>query len=208
MISSSYSCISLVSSTPINIEQCYKSGELYFYNEPIDIKSSQTEIKWTSKSDTDFWQRTHYGFRRDTGHCLFMKKSGDFTLQSHVHYVPANQYDQAGLIVYYDSEHWVKTSAEGEVDEPFNLGSVVTDDGFSDWATQPFTEQIVDLEFKIMRQGQDFLVYYRSYGSEKWIQLRMGHLSIPIDCEMQVGIYSCSPITGGFESTFDNFICC
>ncbi len=46
---------------------------------------------------TDFWQKTHYGFQRDDGHCLFTSQAGDFCLLTHVEFRPQTQYDQCGL---------------------------------------------------------------------------------------------------------------
>ena len=41
----------------------------YWLNEPARYTCGQGLEMWT-KAETDFWQRSHYGFRRDDGHCL------------------------------------------------------------------------------------------------------------------------------------------
>lgn len=50
-----------------------------------------------------------------------------------------NRFDQCGIVMYLDSENWLKASIEYE-NQSFqhlgsNLGSVVTNNGYSDWAT-------------------------------------------------------------------------
>lgn len=186
----------------INIEEGLKNGTITWFNKPINIKPNGESIQFTSLPDTDFWQNTHYGFCRNTGHCMFLKSSSNFTLQTHVTYKPLSQYDQAGLVVYFSPEKWAKTSVEGEIGEAYNLGSVITNNGYSDWATQPYLKEVVDVEFKIERSGSDFMIFYRMFGDEKWIQIRMGHISLEKDAEMSIGLYSCTPKEGGFEATF------
>jgi regulation of enolase protein 1 (concanavalin A-like superfamily) len=37
---------------------------------------------------TDFWQRTHYGFRRDDGHVWALLVAGDFTVETRARWAP------------------------------------------------------------------------------------------------------------------------
>ena len=177
-----------------------------WFCEPSNYRVEQDKIIICPDSGSDFWQRTHYGFRNNNGHFLWTKRSGDFILQTHVKYEPKHRFDQAGLIVYFTEDFWVKCSVEHEPDAPFNLGSVVTNLGYSDWATQPFSKQIVDMEFMIKHVKQDFEIYCREYGTDRWQQLRISRLELPLDTVFQVGIYACSPQEGGFEAVFDSII--
>jgi regulation of enolase protein 1 (concanavalin A-like superfamily) len=47
---------------------------------------------------TDFWQRTHYGFRADNGHFLWTAAAQPFQMTVAVIMSPRHQYDQGGLI--------------------------------------------------------------------------------------------------------------
>lgn len=178
------------------------SNEFHWLNEPKDYKIENNALIVKSDSDTDFWQRTHYGFRRNTGHCLLLKKKGDFIMTTSVNYHPKEQYDQAGLIVYLSEDFWIKTSIEFEPVGPYNLGAVVTNNGYSDWSTQPFNEKDVEMDFKIERKGNDFYVHAKSSKSTDWQQLRICHFFIPEDSELNIGVYCCSPAKGGFETCF------
>ena len=123
-----------------------------WFCEPSKHRVEGDKIIIVPDSGSDFWQRTHYGFRNNNGH----------------------------------------------------LGSVVTNLGYSDWATQPFTKKEVDMEFMIKHVKQDFEIYCREYGTERWQQLRISRLELPLDTVFHVGIYACSPKQGGFEAIFDN----
>lgn len=175
-----------------------------WFCEPSIYRVEQDKIIIRPDSGSDFWQRTHYGFRNNNGHCLWTKRSGDFILTTHVKYEPKHRFDQAGLIVYFTEDFWVKCSVEHEPDAPFNLGSVVTNLGYSDWATQPFSKEIVDMEFMIKHVKQDFEIYCREYGTDCWQQLRISRLELPLDTIFHVGIYACSPTECGFEAVFDS----
>ena len=175
-----------------------------WFCEPSGHRVEGNKIIIIPDSGSDFWQRTHYGFRNNNGHCLWTDCSGDFVLKTHVKYQPKNQFDQAGLIVYFTEDFWIKCSVEHEPDQPYNLGSVVTNMGYSDWATQPFLKKEVDMEFMIKHVKQDFEIYCREYGTERWQQLRISRLELPVDTMFHVGIYACSPKKGGVEAVFEN----
>ena len=46
-----------------------------------------------------------------------------------------HRFDQCGIVMYLDSENWLKGSVEYENEAFQHLGSVVTNGGYSDWAT-------------------------------------------------------------------------
>jgi regulation of enolase protein 1 (concanavalin A-like superfamily) len=152
---------------------------------------------------TDFWQRTHYGFRNDTGHFLYLEVEGDFILSTRVRFYPAHQYDQAGLMVRLSEKCWLKTSVEYEPEGPANLGVVVTNRGYSDWSTQPFPEDQRCLELRVTRQGSDYLVHCREAEGQPWVQMRVAHLDHPSEAGVWCGLYACSPIDAGFRAEFE-----
>ncbi|MBN2502485.1 MAG: DUF1349 domain-containing protein [Anaerolineales bacterium] len=171
----------------------------YWFNEPTRYQLGNGLEIYTD-AETDFWQRTHYGFRRDDGHCLFTKQSGDFSLVTHVEFRPQVQYDQCGLIVRVDAENWIKTSTEYENAQVSRLGSVVTNLGYSDWATQDISSDHKEMWYRISKNGANFLLE-SSYDGRKWAQLRIAHLHKLPD-ELQVGVYACSPIGNDFWCKF------
>jgi regulation of enolase protein 1 (concanavalin A-like superfamily) len=61
----------------------------------------------------------------------------DFVIETSFLLTPLNQFDQAGLIVHFNADCWVKTGLE-YVDGKARLSCVVTNNGYSDWSTQPW----------------------------------------------------------------------
>lgn len=155
------------------------------------------------KADTDFWQRTHYGFSADNGHFLGLALEGDFTLSTHLRFHPAHQYDQAGLMIRADANSWVKTSVEHEPEGPPQLGVVVTETGFSDWSLQDFTSTSREVSLRMERRGADITVFHRLPGAAGWRPMRVTHWVPPIgSASIQAGLYACSPKGAGFRAEF------
>lgn len=174
-------------------------ASFYWFNEPSRYQlGAGLEISTDEK--TDFWQRTHYGFRRDDGHCLFTRQTRDFTLTTHVEFRPQTQYDQCGLMVRVDAENWIKVSTEYEDEHHSRRGSVVTNLGYSDWATQDIPSTHREMGYRISRNGNDFLLE-SSYDGQTWQQLRITHLHNAEET-LEIGVYACSPIGKDFWCRF------
>jgi len=171
----------------------------YWFNEPAHYQLGAGLEIWTDEK-TDFWQNTHYGFQRDNGHCLLTSQAGDFSLLTHVEFRPQEKYDQCGLVVRIDRENWIKVSTEYESEEDSRLGSVVTNLGYSDWATQDIASSHREMWYRISKKGSDFLLE-NSYDGQTWLQLRITHLHQAAD-DVEAGVYTCSPIGKNFWCRF------
>lgn len=185
----------------------------------MDIQENFKEFRWLYEpkhwgyeggglqiqpdSGSDFWQRTHYGFRNDNAHFYYTEVTGDFEMYAQVTFEGKNRYDQAGLCVRLDEDNWLKTSAEFETDAFSHLGAVVTNLGYSDWSTQEIPAAIKEMEYKIVRKGQDYEVYAR-YGNQDFQQIRIAHLH-KNDSTVKAGVYACSPTAAGYKARFTKF---
>lgn len=175
---------------------------LKWYNEPSIWNTSQNQLQIFTDATTDFWQRTHYGFRVDNGHFLGAEFGGDFTLETSVHCDFQHQYDQAGLMIRVSDQCWIKTAVEYEPDEPNKLGVVVTNHGYSDWSTQDVDDTFTSYKLRITRKDSDYQVAWFNAAAGAWTQLRLLHLcDRPV---VEAGIYCCSPKEAGFSARFDN----
>ncbi len=172
---------------------------LQWFNEPERWRV-ENGLHIATTAATDFWQRTHYGFRADNGHFLFTPWTGDFTMTTRVRFQPAHQYDQAGLMVRFSEDEWLKSSVEFEPEGPARLGAVVTRSGYSDWSTQDFPRDRRDTELRVRREHDTFLVDWRAAESEPWVQLRVAPLAC--DAEARIGLYACSPKAPGLQASF------
>ena len=174
--------------------------QFYWFNQPkYEVVADKLVV--TTLPGTDFWQRTHYGFSKDNGHCLLTEMKLDFLMEVKTSFSPNKQYDQCGLMVRIDQDNWIKTSVEFEPPGHSLLGSVVTNDGFSDWAMIDINRSINEMWFRIQSRGKDFLIEYSHSGSV-WYQQRITHLHKDF-IELNIGIYACSPMDSSFVSEFE-----
>lgn len=177
--------------------------DFYWFNEPPEYHFDQGLIIKT-EPETDFWQRTHYGFQKDSGHCLLTDIEGDFSFSVQVEYKPEAVYDQVGLMVRIDEENWIKISAEYEDEQISKLGSVVTNLGYSDWATEDISSEITFMWYRVKKKNNNFFIE-NSWDGENWSQMRMTHLHQKVD-ELAVGIYACSPKESSFEAKIKDIL--
>jgi regulation of enolase protein 1 (concanavalin A-like superfamily)/uridine kinase len=169
-------------------------------NEPGKWQISNGVIEIEPDSPTDFWQRTHYGFRNDNAHMMYIETEKDFEMSCHVRFNPVHQFDQCGLVVRIDEDNWLKTSIEYELGNPPKLGAVVTNLGYSDWSTEELDFNAVEIDFRIIREGYDYKIEYRF--EERWHQMRICHLHNK-EKNVKCGLYCCSPIAKGYSVTFE-----
>lgn len=156
----------------------------------VDTTSSQLVLK--TDQETDYWQKTHYGFEADNGHFLYMNTDKNFRMTTKVKAFPRSKYDHAGLMVRFSKDVWVKTSLEYITNTLSKMGAVVTNRGYSDWSTQYMESKEIDLYFRISRIAQNCYVDF-SWDGEEWMQIRIAHLDIPGDSTISAGLFACSP---------------
>lgn len=175
-------------------------NRLTWFNEPSDWKVENNKLGISPAAETDFWQKTHYGFAVDNGPFLKINVDGDFVCETQVHCNFKHQYDQAGLMVRVSDQCWIKTAVEYEPSEPNRLGVVATN-GYSDWSTQNVADDFLNYTLRISRIKSDYTIECLDRESNEWIQLRVLHLMDTPTVE--VGVYACSPKGAGFKAEFD-----
>jgi len=169
-------------------------------NEPASWRIDEGRLEVTTDHGTDFWRETHYGFIRDNGHFLAYATDGDFTAELKVRGNYTELYDQAGMMVRIDAEHWVKAGIE-LTDEIPGLGSVLTLPR-SDWATGIFAGD--PREFWIRATvAKGVLKLQSSFDGRQWPTLRLA--AFPKAGRYLVGPMCCTPERAGLEVTFLDF---
>jgi hypothetical protein len=177
-------------------------ARLQWFNPPLAWSLEPAGLMVRPVAETDFWQQTHYGFRADNGHFLYLEVIGNFSVTTKVRFHPVHLYDQAGLMMRVGPSCWIKTSVEYESKGPCKLGAVVTNHGYSDWSLQDFPRGQNQVRLRIRRKGQDFLVEWALGAGRTWELLRVAHLHQGAGRPMQCGLYACSPKGGGFLADF------
>ncbi|MBK0347020.1 DUF1349 domain-containing protein [Aerococcaceae bacterium zg-ZJ1578] len=181
-------------------------AKLSWKNEPKEYSIEPEKISITTESHTDLWQRTYYHFRNDNAPILqLLTEEKYFTFSVKVDFNGSKQrFDQAGIIVYLDSEHWIKASVEFENEQFQHLGSVVTNHGYSDWATMEIPATVKEIWFRLSRRQDDFKIEYATDG-EHFEQMRICHL-FNAQGVIEFGIYACSPENSSFTAHFTEMI--
>ncbi len=177
--------------------------KLGWTREPKDSVINENQIEIVTNPHTDLWQRTYYHFRNDNAPVLQMKISEKyFSFVVKTEFESKQRFDQCGIVMYLDSENWLKASIEYENEEFQHLGSVVTNHGYSDWATTVIDASIKSMWYRLSRREGDFRIECSEDGVA-FSQMRVCHMWEVKD-EIQFGIYACSPEASSFKATFTN----
>ena len=125
--------------------------------------NNQGELLFAPPPRQDFWRKTYYQplLVKDDGVALLSEISATelpITIETSFEIrQPKSQFDQAGILIRLDHEHWIKTGIEVVDDQP-RLSCVVTN-GFSDWSTQNWSTPGVKLRVHMLPQhGGSFVV--------------------------------------------------
>ena len=170
--------------------------------EPAECSILSDRIAITTTPHTDLWQRTYYHFRNDNAPVLQMETDEkyfsfvvktDFT-QSH------QRFDQCGIVMYLDSENWLKASVEYENGSFQHLGSVVTNHGYSDWATTEIPADVKTMWYRFSRREDDYCIE-SSRDGKTFAQMRVCHMWEGAG-RICFGIYACSPEESSFKAVF------
>lgn len=168
---------------------------------PNNFSISDEKIEIISEPKTDLWQRTYYHFRNDNAPLLQISTSEKFfSFTVKTEFDSKHRFDQCGIIMYLDSENWIKASIEYENEKFQHLGAVVTNNGYSDWSTTEIDANIKSMWYRLSRREDDFKIECSIDGKE-FKQIRICHINKATD-KINFGIYACSPEDSSFKATF------
>lgn len=174
---------------------------LYWIREPRHTVMDDHKIEMITEPVTDLWQRTYYGFRNDNAPVLQMKTSEPyFSFVVKTEFESKHRFDQCGIVLYLDSDNWLKASIEFENEEFQRLGSVVTNHGYSDWATTDISASIKEMWYRLSRRESDYCMECSQDGVN-FKQMRICHMWDGAE-EISFGIYACSPEESSFKAVF------
>lgn len=175
--------------------------KLEWTREPMSCTIGDDRIEIVTKPHTDLWQRTYYHFRNDNAPVLQMRtKEKYFSFVVRTEFESRCRFDQCGVVLYLDSENWLKGSVEYENDVFQHLGSVVTNHGYSDWATTAIDAAVKVMWYRLSRREDDFCIECSEDG-DNFTQMRVCHMWEAVD-EISFGVYACSPEDSSFKAVF------
>ena len=178
------------------------TDNMKWIREPKQYTILPDRVEIVTMPHTDLWQRTYYHFRNDNAPVLqleteekyfsFVVKT-DFSDSHH-------RFDQCGIVMYLDPENWLKASVEYENEMFGHLGSVVTNHGYSDWATTEVSAVLKTMWYRFSRREDDYCIEC-SLDGMKFSQMRVCHMWEGAG-KIRFGIYACSPEDSSFRAVF------
>lgn len=178
-------------------------------HEPGDVEMSTNGMLLHMNSNTDFWHTTYTKppVVTATGH-LFYKpivSEQNLLVETRFELSAMHEFDQSGLMIYLNSEQWIKTGLQ-YVDGKYLLSTVVTN-GSSDWSTQNHASNIVGI--RLYKLGDD-IVIEANETRDVWSIVRICRWKR--DCndvsggmtssQLKVGLYACAPKGKGGSACF------
>lgn len=178
-------------------------SKLKWTRQPKSYTLMDDKIEIVTNPHTDLWQRTYYHFQNDNAPVLQMEtdeKFFSFTVKTE--FDSKHRFDQCGIVMYLDSENWLKGSIEYENAEFQHLGSVVTNNGYSDWATTAIDASVKSMWYRLSRREDDYCIECSADGV-RFSQMRVCHMWNG-GGTVRFGVYACSPEDSSFQATFTN----
>ena len=94
----------------------------------------------------------------------------------------------------------MKASAEYADENGQYFGSVLTNHGYCDWATNLVPSDITTVWYRLSRKDSDYVIEY-SFDGEQYAMMRMFHMFEGGE-KIRFGIYACSPGESSFKAVF------
>ncbi len=183
----------------------FEAENLFWIREPERWSWEEKALTVQTQPGTDLWQRTYYGFQNDNAPVLQMETEETFfSFTVRTEFDSKHRFDQCGVAIYLDSENWLKASIEYENDRIQRLGSVVTNQGYSDWATTDIPAAVKSMWYRLSRRESDFCIECSEDG-EVFRQMRICHLTAAGMGKITFGVYACSPEQSSFRARFSRF---
>ena len=177
--------------------------DLNWIREPKEYVITEDKVEIITEPHTDLWQRTYYHFRNDNAPVLQLTTEDKyFSFVVKTEFESKHRFDQCGIAMYLDSDNWIKASIEYENENFQHLGSVVTNNGYSDWATTEIDASVKSMWYRFSRREDDYCIECSKDGIT-FSQMRVCHMWNG-GGEIQFGIYACSPEASSFKATFTN----
>jgi regulation of enolase protein 1 (concanavalin A-like superfamily) len=166
-------------------------------NPPVNAVEENSELKVTTVHESDFWRNTSYGFVHDSGHALLKDFPANSSMEVSFILDYTGQFDQAGIIVHSDSQHWIKAGVESADGFP-QVGAVVTSIN-SDWSLAPVVHWFgKEVTVRASRTTDALTIRARCGDEDQLIRLAPIDASLP----MSAGPHCASPVSTSLEVTF------
>ena len=184
----------------VNLLVSQDMNKMNWLNEPSSWKVKDGNLKMNVTPESDFWRKTHYGFTVDDGPFYYTTRGGEFEVSVKISGSYKTRFDQIGLMLRIDEEHWIKTGIE-YVDGVYNFSTVVTD-VYSNWSVIELNGKPESIWIKAVRRIDAVEIFYSLDG----VKYKMSNVAYLSDKKpVMVGMMAASPDGDGFDALFEDF---
>lgn len=171
-------------------------------NEPKCVVISGAVMTVEAEENSDYWRHTSYDFVHNNGHGLLQDLAPNRSMEITFLLNYSGNFDQAGLLLFADEEHWAKLGVEYS-DGHSQLGAVVTT-GSSDWSVGRIDEWTGKRVTIRLSRTESAVTVRARVCDEEWRMVRL----FPIDPSLhwRCGPMICSPTRGGLAVEFSDWI--
>ena len=173
---------------------------MQWLNEPPSWSAEGETITIHSAPHTDFWRVTAQNGIRDNAHFYYQSRSDNFQADVRVSCAFTGLWDQAGLMLRVNEQHWIKCSSEYFEDQAH--ACVVVTHEVSDWSIVDLPPDLTELFLRIERKGSTVAISYALDG-QIYRLLRLTHLAPAPD--LAIGLLCASPDGPGFTARYHGF---
>lgn len=182
------------------LSQAQTLNKMQWFNEPQSYQIKGNKITMDVPPQCDYWRISHYGFTVDDAPFYYSTYGGEFETKVKISGDYKARFDQAGLMIRIDKEHYLKAGIEF-VDGKYNLSCVVTHHT-SDWSVITLDKPVDYVWIKAVRRLDAIEVFY-SFDDKNYILMR--NCWMQDNTPVQVGIAAACPDGEGFKATFESF---
>ena len=184
----------------VNLLVSQDINKMNWLNEPSSWKVKDGNLKMNVTPKSDFWRKTHYCFTVDDGPFYYTTRGGEFEVSVKISGSYKTRFDQMGLMLRIDEEHWIKTGIE-YVDGVYNFSTVVTD-VYSNWSVIELNGKPESIWIKAVRRIDAVEIFYSLDG----VKYKMSNVAYLSDKKpVMVGMMAASPDGDGFDALFEDF---
>ncbi|PWW16912.1 MULTISPECIES: DUF1349 domain-containing protein [unclassified Chryseobacterium] len=174
--------------------------KMTWFNEPEKWEIKNNSLSMFVTPQSDYWRVSHYGFTVDDAPFYYATYGGEFEAKVKIAGSYKARFDQMGLMLRTDQEHYIKAGVEF-VDGKYNLSTVVTHNK-SDWSVITLEKTPPALWIKAVRRLDAVEIFY-SFDDKNYIMMRNAPLQD--NTPVMVGLMAACPDGEGFNAVFENF---
>ncbi|MBO9691598.1 DUF1349 domain-containing protein [Chryseobacterium sp.] len=174
--------------------------KMTWFNEPEKWEIKNNSLSMFVTPQSDYWRVSHYGFTVDDAPFYYTVYGGEFEAKVKITGSYKARFDQMGLMLRTDKEHYIKAGVEF-VDGKYNLSTVVTHNK-SDWSVITLEKTPPAVWIKAVRRLDAVEIFY-SFDDKSYIMMRNAPLQD--NTPVMVGLMAACPDGDGFNAVFENF---